>query len=105
MIDDKVLRNFLAIAIFNFACKNIPSLSQSNRIVFCVSSVDTVSYTHLDVYKRQAKRLAGLYRLTLDDLIAFDAEVEEIERTIDSISEETQKKVDWTKVCLLYTSG
>lgn len=47
---------------------------------------------------RQAKRLAGLYRLTLDDLIAFDAEVEEIERTIDSISEETQKKVDWTKV-------
>lgn len=47
---------------------------------------------------RQAKRLAGLYRLTLDDLIAFDAEVEEIERAIDSISEETQKKVDWTKV-------
>ena len=47
---------------------------------------------------RQAKRLAGLYRLTLDDLIAFDAEVEEIERTIDSISEEMQKKVDWTKV-------
>lgn len=47
---------------------------------------------------RQAKRLAGLYRLTLDDLIALDAEVEEIERTIDSISEETQKKVDWTKV-------
>ena len=47
---------------------------------------------------RQAKRLAGLYRLTLDDLIAFDAEVEEIQRTIDSISEETQKKVDWTKV-------
>lgn len=41
----------------------------------------------------QAKRLAGLYRLTLDDLIAFDAEVEEIQRTIDSISEETQKKV------------
>ena len=47
---------------------------------------------------RQAKRLAGLYHLTLDDLIAFDAEVEEIQRTIDSISEETQKKVDWTKV-------
>ena len=46
---------------------------------------------------RQAKRLAGLYHLTLDDLIAFDAEVEEIQRTIDSISEETQKKVDWTK--------
>ena len=44
------------------------------------------------------KRLAGLYHLTLDDLIAFDAEVEEIQRTIDSISEETQKKVDWTKV-------
>lgn len=41
---------------------------------------------------RQAKRLAGLYHLTLDDLIAFDAEVEEIQRTIDSISEETQKR-------------
>ena len=43
-------------------------------------------------------RSVGLVASPLDDLIAFDAEVEEIQRTIDSISEETQKKVDWTKV-------
>ena len=47
---------------------------------------------------RQAKRLSVLYHLTLDELIAFDAEVEEIERVIENTSEAVEKKVDWTKV-------
>ena len=46
---------------------------------------------------RQAKRLAVLYHLSLDELIDFDIDVKEIERVIENTSEETQKKIDWTK--------
>lgn len=47
---------------------------------------------------RQSKKLAVLYYLTLDELIDFDADVKEIEDMIEKTSEETQKKIDWTKV-------
>lgn len=47
---------------------------------------------------RQSKRLAVLYRLSLDDLIDFDIEVKEIEEVIERTSEETQKKIDWTRM-------
>lgn len=47
---------------------------------------------------RQAKSLAQLYHTTLDDLIDYDAEVQEIQRVIRHTSEETQQKVDWTKL-------
>lgn len=47
---------------------------------------------------RQAKSLAQLYHTTLDDLIQYDAQVEEIQRVIRHTSEETQQKVDWTKL-------
>ena len=47
---------------------------------------------------RQSKRLAVLYRLSLDDLIDFDIEVKEIEEVIERTSEETQKKIDWTQM-------
>ena len=43
---------------------------------------------------RQAKRLAVLYHLSLDELIDFDIDVKEIERVIENTSEETQKKID-----------
>ena len=46
---------------------------------------------------RQAKRLAVLYHLSLDELIDFDIDVKEIERVIENTSEETQKNIDWTK--------
>lgn len=46
----------------------------------------------------QFKHLAQLYRVTLDELLEYDAEVEEIQRVIQHTSEETQKKVDWTKL-------
>lgn len=45
----------------------------------------------------QAKSLSLLYSLTLDELIAYDPELETIQHIIDTTSEETQKKVDWTK--------
>lgn len=47
---------------------------------------------------RQAKRLSGLYRLTLDELITFDADARELEETVRNTTEETQRKVDWTKL-------
>lgn len=39
----------------------------------------------------QSKRLSALYHLTLDELVDFDVDVKEIERAIESVSEETQK--------------
>ncbi len=49
-----------------------------------------------DIY--QAKKLAVLYHLSLDELIDFDIEQKEIERVIENTSEETQKRIDWNKV-------
>lgn len=47
---------------------------------------------------RQAKKLAVLYGLTLDELIEFDADVQEIQEVINKTTEETVNKIDWTKV-------
>lgn len=47
---------------------------------------------------RQAKKLAHFYHLSLDDLIEFDIDVKELEQVIENTSEESQKKIDWTKV-------
>lgn len=47
---------------------------------------------------RQAKKLAVLYGLTLDELIEFDADVQEIQEVISKTTEETVNKVDWTKL-------
>jgi len=44
---------------------------------------------------RQARHLAMLYHLSLDELIDFDVEVKEIEEIIERTSEETQQKIDW----------
>lgn len=46
----------------------------------------------------QSKQLSALYHLTLDELVDFDLELQEIERAIDAVSEEKQKEIDWTKV-------
>lgn len=46
----------------------------------------------------QCKKLSRMYGLTLDELVEFDTEVEEIEQMIGNTSEETSKKIDWTKL-------
>ncbi len=46
---------------------------------------------------RQAKRLAVLYGLSLDELIEFDMDVQEIQEIIEKTSEEVTSKIDWTK--------
>ena len=47
---------------------------------------------------RQSKQLAVLYHLTLDALIDFDLDQQEIEEAIDRISEEKQQRINWTSV-------
>lgn len=46
----------------------------------------------------QSKKLSVLYHLTLDELIDFDTDVNELEQIIQNTSEKTQQKVDWTKL-------
>ena len=47
-----------------------------------------------DIY--QAKRLAKLYNLSLDELIDFDIDIEEIEEVIKNTDEKKEEKIDWT---------
>lgn len=46
---------------------------------------------------RQSKRLAVLYGMSLDELIDFDIDVQEIQEVIDKTSDEVNEKIDWTK--------
>ena len=45
---------------------------------------------------RQAKRMAVLYNVALDELIEFDIDVKEIEQAIERTREELEEKIDWT---------
>lgn len=47
---------------------------------------------------RQSKKLSLIYHVTLDELISFDMDVEEIKTAIQQVSDEVTEKVDWTKV-------
>ena len=47
-----------------------------------------------DIY--QAKRMAKLYNLSLDNLIEFDIDEREIEEVIKNSNEEKESKIDWT---------
>lgn len=47
---------------------------------------------------RQAKALARLYHLSLDDLIDFNPDLQVIKEVIAKTDEATTAKVDWTKV-------
>lgn len=39
-----------------------------------------------------------LYRLTLDELIEFDPDLQEIERFIEDADEEKQSRINWTEL-------
>ena len=47
-----------------------------------------------DIY--EAKKLAKLYNLSLDELIEFNVDVKEIEEVIKNTNEEKESKIDWT---------
>ena len=45
---------------------------------------------------RQPKKMAVLYKMSLDELIDFDIDVQEIQEAIDNTREDVQEKIDWT---------
>lgn len=47
---------------------------------------------------RQAKRLSVAYGVTLDELVAYEADVEEVKEAVRNTSEEVVEKIDWTKL-------
>ncbi len=47
-----------------------------------------------DIY--QSKKLANLYKLSLDELIEFDIDVKEIEEVIKNSDEGVETKINWT---------
>ena len=46
---------------------------------------------------RQSKRLAALYKVSLDELIDFDLDVQEVQQAIQRTSDAVTDKIDWTK--------
>lgn len=47
-----------------------------------------------DIY--QSKKMARLYNISLDDLIEFDVELNEIQEIIEKTDEREEEKIDWT---------
>ena len=47
---------------------------------------------------RQSKRLAMLYHMTLDELIEYDFDEQQAQQMIESVSDESQSRIDWNKV-------
>lgn len=83
-----------------FSARKKSGLSQEEVAAKLGVSRQTISKWELDetlpdIY--QSKKLAVLYHLSLDELIEFDLQITEIQEAIDNTSEETTKKIDWTK--------
>lgn len=49
-----------------------------------------------DIY--QSKKMAMLYKVSLDELIDYDVDVKEIQEMIDKTKEEVEEKINWTNV-------
>ncbi len=84
-----------------FSARKRSGLSQEEVAEKLGVSRQTISKWELDETLpdiRQSKELSALYHITLDELVSFDIEVKEIEEVIEKTSEETQKKIDWTKM-------
>lgn len=84
-----------------FSARKKRGLSQEEVAEKLGVSRQTISKWELDETLpdiRQAKKLSAIYRLTLDELVDLDVDLREIEAAIDSVSEEVQKKIDWTQV-------
>lgn len=45
---------------------------------------------------RQAKKMAVLYKISLDELIEFDLDIKEIQDAIDKTKEAIEEKINWT---------
>jgi transcriptional regulator with XRE-family HTH domain len=47
-----------------------------------------------DIY--QSKKMARLYNISLDSLIEFDVELDEIQEIIEKTDENIEEKINWT---------
>lgn len=47
-----------------------------------------------DIY--QSKKMARLYNISLDSLIEFDVELDEIQEIISKTDEKVEEKINWT---------
>ena len=45
---------------------------------------------------RQAKHMAVIYGVSMDELITFDADVKEIQQIIERTDESVEERIDWT---------
>ncbi len=84
-----------------FEARKRSGLSQEDAAERLGVSRQTISKWELDETLpdiRQAKRLSVLYRVTLDELVDFDLEVKEIQEAIERVSEEAQRKINWTEM-------
>lgn len=89
----------LGNSLFNARKKN--GLSQEAVAEKLGVSRQTISKWELDETVpdiRQAKKLSGIYHLTLDELIDFDVDLKEIESVIENTGEEKTAKINWTDV-------
>ncbi len=89
----------LGNSLFKARKKN--GLSQEDTAAKLGVSRQTISKWELDETLpdiRQAKELAVLYHVSLDELLDYDIEVKEIVEIIDKTSAETQYKIDWTQL-------
>lgn len=88
----------LGNSLFNVRKKK--GLSQEDVAEKLGVSRQTISKWELDETLpdiHQSKRLANLYGLSLDELVEFDIQVEEIQEAIERTSEKVTEKIDWTK--------
>ena len=84
-----------------FSARKKSGLSQEDVAEKLGVSRQTISKWELDETLPdicQSKDLSILYHVTLEELVDFDIEVKDIEEAINKTSEETQKKIDWTKM-------
>ena len=83
-----------------FSARKKSGLSQEEVAEKLGVSRQTISKWELDETLpdiRQAKRLAGIYHLALDELLDFDLDVKEIQEVIAKTSDAAAAKIDWTK--------
>ena len=84
-----------------FTARKKQSLSQEDVAEHLGVSRQTISKWELDETLpdiNQSKKLAAIYKVSLDELIEFDPDLNDIKEVIVKTSEEKQQKIDWTSV-------
>ncbi len=83
-----------------FSARKKSGLSQEEAAERLGVSRQTISKWELDETLpdiRQSKTLARMYGLTLDELVAFDMDVKEMQKIIDRTNDAVCEKVNWTE--------